>query len=701
MYKILFDIAKRFWPELESMREQRQLVGVGDVITTLYSAPLVIIGLFWLISITDITAIRQDWLLFMLFAILLIVFNKVNYFFIVEIRSERYGSADGSLASMIQWTAIFILGPLSVWLSVLGSTISLIWKLRKVGSKAATWDLWRGSLMEIADYTIAYLVALSFYEALGGIYPIPGLIFRFVIIAFGALIIQFLMQVLIWSGYSLYAIWIQRTLTNTSNVYPILRFLALALGLPALAHPFAILLAGLYVQNGIFVFVFFIIGLLLVSFLARQLSWSAESSRQQSRQLEKLEQLGRDIINSPPDASLLPELLEKYVPSMFPSGRVAIWLSPEWCVLKSPDDWKLEAESIWGWAKNQSACSAYLSKDVLPWDESYINHRPIVVAPIPETADNESIGFIFIELRSLAQPWDMRALTSLFPAVRTLAASVASALHQAEIYREAIEYREAIQELEFAGRIQSSFLPRELPSFDGWELAVTLLPARETSGDFFDIFQLSDGRVGFLIADVTDKGLGAALYMALSRTLLRTYALEYDEQPDIVFYSANERILSDAQADLFVTVFYGILDQSTGQLIYANAGHNPPLLLSSQDGGTIHALGTTGMPIGIDEDASWSQNTITINPGEVLILYTDGIPDAQNLEGEFFKEKRLIEVLLNKFGANAQEIQENILDEVQVFAGDAPQFDDITLLVIARYEDGLDLAALHQMPGTE
>lgn len=688
MYDIFFKIAKWFWPELDSMREQRQLVGVGDVITTLYSAPIVIVGIIWLLTITDLGMMLQSWLLYLLFAVLIFVFNKVNYFFIVEIRTQRYGSADGSLASMIQWTAIFLLGPMSLWLSVIGSVISLLWNLRKVGSTAAIWDQVRGSLMEIADFTTAYLVALTFYQFWGGVYPIPVLSFKIVVIALGALVVHFLMQIVIWSGYTLYAIWIQRTLTQSTNVNPILRFLALALGLPALAQPFAILLAGLYVQNGIFVFAFLIIGLLLVSFLTRQLSWSAETSRQQSRQLEKLEQLGRDIINSPPDASMLPDLLNKHVPSMFPSGRIAIWLSQDLGVLMSQEDWTIEIESVWDLVKSQLECKAYLSKDPLPWDESLKEHRPVVVAPIHETIDGESIGFILIELRSLAQPWDMRALRSLFPAVRTLAALVASALHQAEIYSETLEYRAAIQELEFAGRIQSSFLPRELPSLDGWEIAVTLLPARETSGDFFDIFQLSDGRVGFLIADVTDKGLGAALYMALSRTLLRTYALEYDEQPDIVFFSTNERILQDAQADLFVTVFYGILDQATGQLTYANAGHNPPFLLSKQIGVNIHALGTTGMPIGIDEDAAWSQHTITINPGEVLILYTDGIPDAQNSEGEFFRERRLIEVILNKFEASAQKIQANILDEVQEFVGDASQFDDITLLVIARYGEG-------------
>ncbi|MCK4978584.1 MAG: hypothetical protein KAS36_16740, partial [Anaerolineales bacterium] len=321
---MLYEFAKRFWPELESMREQRQIVGVGDVITTLYSAPLVLIGLIWLIAITDLAVVRLVWPVYLMFAVLLLVFNKVNYFFIVEIRTERYGSADGSLASMIQWTAIFLLGPTSLWLSVFGSAFSLVWNIRKAGSKAASWDQLRGSLMELADFTMAYLVALSFYRQWGGVYPIPGLSPEIVIIALGALIIHFLMQILIWSGYTVYAIWIQRSLTQSANVNPIMRFLALALGLPALAHPFAILLAGLYVQNGVFVFIFLVIGLVLVSYLTRQLSWAAESSRQQSRELEKLEQLGRDIINSPPDASMLPGLLEEHVPSMFPSGRITI-----------------------------------------------------------------------------------------------------------------------------------------------------------------------------------------------------------------------------------------------------------------------------------------------------------------------------------------------------------------------------------------
>ena len=685
MYNQLYSIAKKIWPELEGMGKQRQLVGVGDVIISFGMAPIVVIGLYWLITLTDLDLVRFTWQNFILFAVLLFIFNRVSYFFIIEIRADRYGSADGSLASMIQWTAVFLLGPTALWLSVIGISFSFVWNIRKAGSTSARWDRLRGSLMELAIATLAYLVALAFYRQWGGVYPIPGLSPRSVMIALGALIVHFLMVILIWAGYTTYAIWLQRELTQSANIKPIIRFLVLVLGLPALAYPFAILLAGLYVQNGFFVFIFFVIGLLLVAYLARQLSWAAESSRQQSRQLEELEHLSRDIIISPPDASMLPDLLEKHVLNMFPSGRIIIWLSPDQFILRSPSDWSLDIDPIWQWVKTQSGCSDYLPKNSLPWGGQLGGHEPLVVSPIVDAVTAQAIGCVYIELRSLAQPWDKRALTSLFPAVRTLAAQVASALHQAETYRDTLDYRAAIQELEFAGRIQSSFMPKELPSLDGWELAVTLLPARETSGDFFDFFQLSDGRTGILIADVTDKGLGAALYMALSRTLIRTYALEYDEQPDIVFFSANERILQDAHADLFVTAFYGILDQSTGELTYANAGHNPPFLLSLKDGGTIHAMTTTGMPIGIDEDASWTQTTTQINPGDVLILYTDGIPDAQNSEGAFFKERQLIEVVQRNLGASANQIQTSILEEVEKFVGDAPQFDDITLLVIARY----------------
>ena len=174
---------------------------------------------------------------------------------------------------------------------------------------------------------------------------------------------------------------------------------------------------------------------------------------------------------------------------------------------------------------------------------------------------------------------------------------------------------------------------------------MTLEPAGETSGDFFDIIPLSEGKIGLVIADVLDKGVGPALYMAISRTLIRTYAIELDSQPDTVFFATNERILTDTSTNLFVTAFYGVLNPETGELTYCNAGHNPPYLFSYENGAETQALMRNAIPIGIDEEATWGNETVQIQPGDALILYTDGIPEAQNSAEEFFGEQNLLQVM--------------------------------------------------------
>jgi NarL family two-component system response regulator LiaR len=248
----------------------------------------------------------------------------------------------------------------------------------------------------------------------------------------------------------------------------------------------------------------------------------------------------------------------------------------------------------------------------------------------------------------------------------------------------AADHQQVGQELALAGQIQASFLPEGLPEMAGWQFAAMLEPARETSGDFYDYIPLPNGRLGLLVADVADKGMGAALYMALSRTLIRTYAVEYDAQPDLVLGAVNRRILMDTHADMFVTVFYGILDPVSGELTYCNAGHNPPYLLSARDGGTIQELGNTGIPLGIFEETTWQQNAVQLAPGDTAVLYTDGITEAQDRQESFFGEERLLEVARANLGHSAQGINEALIREVREFVGDAPQFDDITLMVIVR-----------------
>lgn len=240
------------------------------------------------------------------------------------------------------------------------------------------------------------------------------------------------------------------------------------------------------------------------------------------------------------------------------------------------------------------------------------------------------------------------------------------------------------QELALAGEVQASFLPIELPDTPGWQLAATLEPARETSGDFYDIIVLPNGRLGILVADVVDKGVGAALYMALSRTLIRTYAAEYPEQPELALSAVNRRIVADTYANQFVTVFYGTLDLVTGTLTYCNAGHNPPILLSAEEEDAVQLLSRTGMALGVVEDAVWEQGIVQLAHGDVVVLYTDGVTDAQDQQGTFFGKERLQEVARANLFRSAQEVQEALIAEVHGFVGDAPRFDDLALMVVVR-----------------
>ena len=206
------------------------------------------------------------------------------------------------------------------------------------------------------------------------------------------------------------------------------------------------------------------------------------------------------------------------------------------------------------------------------------------------------------------------------------------------------------------------------------------------------------------MADVADKGIGAALYMAMSRTLIRTYAGEYHTRPDYVLRVSNRRILTDTQADMFVTAFYGVLDPLTGTLAYCNAGHSPPYLLRIDPPANAgeytrageatqmvaQALHRTGMALGVTQDAIWEQAVIQIDPGSLLVLYTDGITEAHNAQATLFGEERLLQAVQTAAatrvgqGFAAQDIQDALLAAVHEFAGDTPQFDDITLMVVVR-----------------
>jgi serine phosphatase RsbU (regulator of sigma subunit) len=250
-------------------------------------------------------------------------------------------------------------------------------------------------------------------------------------------------------------------------------------------------------------------------------------------------------------------------------------------------------------------------------------------------------------------------------------------------YTQTLEHDQMAKDLKKARQVQESMLPENSPELPGWEIAVALEPAHETSGDFYDFLQFPEGYLGLVIADVTDKGTGAALYMALSRSVLRTYAQGFPTEPEKTMASTNDRIIADTHGGLFITLFYGILNPKTGNITYCSAGHHPAYLVREKDGSIIE-LGRTGIPLGAMEKTSWSNASLEMDLGDCLVLYTDGMSDAQNASEEFYGLTRLQDAIRKHSRKPANELRDALLAELRGWVGNTPQFDDITLMVVKR-----------------
>lgn len=283
--------------------------------------------------------------------------------------------------------------------------------------------------------------------------------------------------------------------------------------------------------------------------------------------------------------------------------------------------------------------------------------------------------------------------------------------HEAEL-RQRLE-----QELDLARDIQTSFLPPGCPNVPGYSVATFYRAARQVGGDFYDFIHLPPAaqpaetpeqvvltpstatprqrrdqtrepevinRLGMVIADVTDKGVPAALFMALSRTLIRATASD-GRSARAVLEQANRLILADSRSGLFVTAFYAILDSHTHALEFASGGHNYPLLYRAASN-TVEQLQVRGLVLGIIPDPVFEQHRVQIQPGDVLCLYTDGVTEAMDSHRRLFDEHRLIEVLRRSHHLPPEQIIERIIDAVGNFSAGAPQMDDITLIVLKRDE---------------
>lgn len=674
-------LAIKLRPDLNQLSGQQRMSATADVLTLLYAVPLMVIGLAWLVYISNWESFRWQWKFYLLMAVIIYIFNRLRFFFITEIRTGGYANSDGALDGIAVWAAVLLLGPTALWLKVVWNTILLFISLRRERAPQTYWSRGRMFAADISSEVLATLIALTVYRLVGGVIPIPDFSIESIGPALLAVIVQYIGTALVYSGYIAYIVWSLKHTLHTPR-RPAVSFFVLALTLPVLANPFGVLAAGIYASEGLWEFCFIIIGLLLTAVLAQRLSRAAEYSRQQSRQIEQLEKLGRAILETPPDGSQLANVLQKNVSSMFSTRQLLIWTVSRGMLLQEPESMYIDWELAWKWMQVKNDIYYSLPGSTPPWNQSIAYTGPVILCPIRDVENHELIGEIFIELQTMNIPWDTRAMRRQLPAVQSLAAQVASAIHQARIYANSLAMQKTVQELSLAHSIQTSFLPETIPQMPGWQISATLEPARQIAGDFYDFIHLPDGKLAVLIADVADKGLGSALYMALSSTLIRIFTHEYYDNPAKVMKNVNKQILHNARANLFVTVFFGVLDPATGLFRYANAGHNPPFLLGQDNG--IKTLDNTGMPLGIDVENEWGQSEIVISQGEVLLMYTDGLTDAQNSAGEFIDRKVILGILQQNLGKTVQQVQSNILDKIHGFVGDAARFDDLTLVILSR-----------------
>ena len=263
-------------------------------------------------------------------------------------------------------------------------------------------------------------------------------------------------------------------------------------------------------------------------------------------------------------------------------------------------------------------------------------------------------------------------------------------LRHLEVLRDALRTRDklvAIQnELELASKMQQSILPTEFPQRDSYAVFGNMEPAREVGGDFFDVIALEGGRMGLAIADVSGKGVPAALFMMSSRTLLKGAAIGHDT-PGAALTEVNTLLEQDNEAAMFVTVFYAVYDPETGKITFANGGHNPPLIIHRDGSSTV--LGQTdGVALGIMPGLDYDDATVPLAPGDILLLYTDGVTEAMNSEHEEFGMERLQEVFRATPPKDAADANQAVFQAVHAFAKGTPQSDDITCLTLAREAPG-------------
>lgn len=304
--------------------------------------------------------------------------------------------------------------------------------------------------------------------------------------------------------------------------------------------------------------------------------------------------------------------------------------------------------------------------------------RTAMVAPL--IFKEKSIGVIYADSQSRPLPFNDDELDMLTSIANQASVAITNARLQAQI----LEQHKLAREMEIARDIQTNLLPKTYPDLPGYQVSAMSLPAKHVGGDYYDFLKMPDGRTGFAVADVSGKGVPAAILTATTRSYLQSETQHKDSTLAQTVARMNRMVCRDVTNDMYVTMVLTVLDPEDGTLEYVNAGHAHPFVVDPR--GKMEFLDSGGIFLGIDDSLQYTSGTAAIPPGGILVLYTDGVTDIQNTAGEVFGEERFHEIILEKRYLSSEEIRNAVYQACIRHRGGTDQFDDFTLIVIKRLD---------------
>jgi phosphoserine phosphatase RsbU/P len=304
----------------------------------------------------------------------------------------------------------------------------------------------------------------------------------------------------------------------------------------------------------------------------------------------------------------------------------------------------------------------------------------VMIAPL--SFGGQKMGIVYVTRRAGSEPF----VQSGFTIFKSIAEQSAFALHSSAIFHEAAEKRRLDEDLAVAHEIQRILLPNSAPEVEGYQIAGINIPAKQVSGDYYDYLPVDEKHCGVVIADVSGKGVPASLIMAMCRSVLRTQA-KGQLSPAKVLHEVNSQLFPDIKEDMFISMAYVILDQENNEIRLCRAGHDAPLLFRASDK-SVSRINPPGMALGIDGGQVFQRVTtdftLALQSEDCLILYTDGITEALDSQGDEFGLQRVIESVLSSAKDGAAAIITRLTDDLRAFIGPHPQNDDITLIAIRK-----------------